>query len=289
MIDFEKAICIANEIEDLEWREYTLMLIARQMARMKLFKRSIEIAENLKDLSIRSQAFCYIGCELIKNGFWREGKELLDRMQIDEMDWEEIYYDIIDVLKGYEINDLVVDLLDVVLKKIGEDFTPTMISIAEDFMSLGFVDRCLKVVNEVLKAINELEDVEAKIDMLMDVSSIFLALGLKDKALDIFRNVSSLVETLEDNERDDVLDTLTVRLIDFYVRDKDILSFAVDFALRIIDRKIRNENLRYISERLSEMGYVEIALNLCDRIDDPDVRDEALSNVALQLAGNFDV
>jgi hypothetical protein len=292
MINFERALEIANRIGDKEKREHTLMLIARQMARDKLFEYAIRIAESLESKTIRYEAFCYIGCELIKSGFGEDGRILLEKVRFNEIEWEELYYDIVDILKEYEVNDLLIRALEIVLEKLEiEDFESkpfVLLSIAEDFRNIGFVERSLRIIDDVLDLAGQTEDLKERIDLLFYVASAYISLGLKDRGMELIREISELVEQLDDEEREDTLDTITLRLADFEeVGDRELLQLAVDFALRIEDNSMRNERLRNIAERLAELNYVDDALRVCEMIDDEDKHSEALSSIALHLVGNF--
>ncbi len=262
--EFDKSIAIAKNIREKSWKAETLAKICffDLENRDKLFKESLNVANSIEDIAIKSRTLLKIPFEMAKAklDFERTLKEGLD----------------------YEKNDM--DLLTTSLKFAEIGKLDKALEIIDKIKSKSFKAEALaKIANitnkdlfkDALSVAEEIKDLQILLETLSKIA-VEMAKSAKN-----YRSLDEVVEklnVLDEFEKSKILTNIIIDIVELDIKR------AIELSSSITDEVYLYEALFYITSKLAEIKEFDEALSITDKIVVSYWKSKALAKIAIELA-----
>lgn len=262
--EFDKSIAIAKNIREKSWKAETLAKIGffDLENRDKLFKESLNVANSIEDIAIKSRTLLKIAFEMAKAklDFERTLKEGLD----------------------YEKNDM--DLLTTSLKFAEIGKLDKALEIIDKIKSKSFKAEALaKIANitnkdlfkDALSVAEEIKDLQILLETLSKIAVEMAKSAKNYRALD---EVVEKLNVLDGFEKSKILANIIIDIVELDIKK------AIELSSSITDEVYMSEALFYITSKLAEIKEFDEALSITDKIVVSYWKSKALAKIAIELA-----
>jgi tetratricopeptide (TPR) repeat protein len=279
---FDRALKVAEGIEDAEWRAGALRAFAEEMAKAGMFDQALKVAERIGWARERARALAAIAEEMAKAGvqdeaLWRDALKVAEG--IEEARWRA------EALREIAGGMAKAGMFEQALKvaegiEEADERARALRAFAEEMAKAGMFEQALKVAEGI-------EEADERARALRAFAEEMAKAGMTDWAKEVFDQALKVAERIEDAwKRAEALAAIAVGMAKAGMTDwaKEVFGRALKVAEGIEEADERARALRAFAEGMAKAGMFDQALKVAERIEDAWWRAEALSAIAEEMA-----
>ncbi len=266
-----------------------------------LFKKSIEYADNISDLSVRINAYCYIAKCSLKSGRKDHAISLLESaVQLSDnindalmksTALQQIGYGFMRADRQNKVVDICKQSISTITKiSDSEKRSEAIASCAQQLSEASLGKKALPLLDTLIDLTKKVDDVHARVEAMSYLVYHVSQLMRQDGAQPLLDKLIANAKSIDDMKERAKLLSLIIAKVNPKKNASSLINDVIQSANHIADPAERLRMLSYVARRISQAGYKEKSLLLFEgnidtakKMTDISMRKQALLHIKKEL------